>query len=203
MDRTRAQGPDRLLGATGQLPVGEGRVRLLEGLPERPEDLGGDLPHPADRPGVGDERLSPPRPPRESIFNRLMIERTLVAEGMPPADAIRAGVEDRLVPILMTALTAALGLELAADGHIDLDVPVDTYLDVDLTDRYGPASTLRQLLQHRGGYPDAFVGSHHLEDEDAHDLGESPQIEHYVDANPQYGSPSVSTKKRPSQCPVP
>ena len=33
----------------------------------------------AFEPGVGDERLSPPRPPRESIFNRLMIERTLVA----------------------------------------------------------------------------------------------------------------------------
>ena len=33
----------------------------------------------AFEPGVGDERLAPPRPPRESIFNRLMIERTLVA----------------------------------------------------------------------------------------------------------------------------
>ena len=33
----------------------------------------------AFEPGVGDEGRSPPRPPRESIFNRLMIERTLVA----------------------------------------------------------------------------------------------------------------------------
>jgi len=33
----------------------------------------------AFEPGVGDELRSPPRPPRESIFNRLMIERTLVA----------------------------------------------------------------------------------------------------------------------------
>ncbi len=33
----------------------------------------------AFEPGVGDELKSPPRPPRESIFNRLMIERTLVA----------------------------------------------------------------------------------------------------------------------------
>jgi Ca2+-transporting ATPase len=33
----------------------------------------------AFEPGVGDERLSPPRPPHEPIFNRLMIERTLVA----------------------------------------------------------------------------------------------------------------------------
>ena len=33
----------------------------------------------AFEPGIGDERHSPPRPPHESIFNRLMIERTLVA----------------------------------------------------------------------------------------------------------------------------
>ncbi len=33
----------------------------------------------AFEPGLGDELRSPPRPPHESIFNRLMIERTLVA----------------------------------------------------------------------------------------------------------------------------
>ena len=33
----------------------------------------------AFEPGVGDERRRPARPPREPIFNRLMIERTLVA----------------------------------------------------------------------------------------------------------------------------
>jgi Ca2+-transporting ATPase len=33
----------------------------------------------AFEPGLGDELKSPPRPPREPIFNRLMIERTLVA----------------------------------------------------------------------------------------------------------------------------
>ena len=33
----------------------------------------------AFEPGIGDEGRSPPRPPRESIFNRLMIERTVVA----------------------------------------------------------------------------------------------------------------------------
>jgi magnesium-transporting ATPase (P-type) len=33
----------------------------------------------AFEPGTGDERQSPPRPPRESIFNRLMIERTVIA----------------------------------------------------------------------------------------------------------------------------
>lgn len=35
---------------------------------------------------------------------------TLVEQGVPVQQAIREGVEDRLVPILMTALTAALGL---------------------------------------------------------------------------------------------
>jgi magnesium-transporting ATPase (P-type) len=33
----------------------------------------------AFEPGIGDEGRSPPRPPREPIFNRLMIERTIVA----------------------------------------------------------------------------------------------------------------------------
>ncbi len=69
-------------------------------------------------------------------------------------------------------VTAALALELAARGVIDLDVPVDNYLDVDLSDRYGPASTIRQLLQHRGGYPDAILVSHHLDQEDAPSLDE-------------------------------
>ena len=58
-------------------------------------------------------------------------------------------------------VTAALALELAADGVVDLDASVDTYLAADLTDSYGPASTIRQLLRHRGGYPDAVLASHH------------------------------------------
>jgi CubicO group peptidase (beta-lactamase class C family) len=61
-------------------------------------------------------------------------------------------------------VTAALALELAADGVVDLDVSVDTYLEVDLTDGHGPAATIRQLLQHRGGYPDAVLASHHRND---------------------------------------
>lgn len=61
-------------------------------------------------------------------------------------------------------VTAALAFALAAEGAVDLDVPVDHYLDVDLSDSHGPASTLRQLLNPRGGYPDAIVGSHHVED---------------------------------------
>lgn len=64
-------------------------------------------------------------------------------------------------------VTAALALELAAAGRLNLDLPVDHHLGVDLSDAYGSASTIRQLLQHRGGYPDAFVGSHHLDRRDA------------------------------------
>lgn len=69
-------------------------------------------------------------------------------------------------------VTVAIALELAAAGELDLDTPVDTYLDVDLSDEYGPASTIRQLLQHRGGYPDAIVGSHHTDPDDAMGLDE-------------------------------
>lgn len=58
-------------------------------------------------------------------------------------------------------VTATLALGLASDGVVDLDRPVDAYLHADLSDRLGPASTIRQLLQHRGGYPDVIVGTHH------------------------------------------
>jgi CubicO group peptidase (beta-lactamase class C family) len=110
------------------------------------------------------------------VFVMVDADGTVVAEAFGLAD-VTSGREMTLdTPLRMGSIskpiTAALGLELAAHGHLDLDAPVDTYLDVDLTDRYGPASTVRQLLQHRGGYPDAFVGSHHLEEEEAHDLDE-------------------------------
>jgi CubicO group peptidase (beta-lactamase class C family) len=110
------------------------------------------------------------------VFVMVDADGVVMAEAFGLAD-VTTGREMTIdTPLRMGSIskpiTAALGLELAAHGHLDLDVPVDTYLDVDLTDRYGPASTLRQLLQHRGGYPDAFVGSHHLEAEDALDLDE-------------------------------
>ena len=110
------------------------------------------------------------------VFVMVDAEGVVVAEALGSADV--SGDREMTVdtPLrvgsISKPITAALGLELAAQGKIDLDVPVDIYLDVDLTDRYGPASTLRQLLQHRGGYPDAFVGSHHLAAEDAQDLDE-------------------------------
>ena len=110
------------------------------------------------------------------VFVMVDADGTVIAEAFGLADATTGREMTIDTPLRMGSIskpiTAALGLELAAHGHLDLDVPVDTYLDIDLTDRYGPASTLRQLLQHRGGYPDAFVGSHHLEEEDAHDLDE-------------------------------
>lgn len=110
------------------------------------------------------------------VFVMVDADGTVIAAAFGLAD-VTSGREMTIdTPLRMGSIskpiTAALGLELAAHGHLDLDVPVDMYLDVDLTDRYGPASTLRQLLQHRGGYPDAFVGSHHLEEEDAHGLDE-------------------------------
>lgn len=76
-------------------------------------------------------------------------------------------------------VTSAIALELEADGVIDLDVPVDAYLPVQLDDDYGPASTIRQLLQHRGGYPDAFVESHHLDSE------ESVALEEWIERRPR------------------
>lgn len=67
-------------------------------------------------------------------------------------------------------VTAALSLLAAERGAVDLDVPVDRYLDVDLSDHYGPASSIRQILTHRAGYPDVFVGTHHLDPDAATSL---------------------------------
>lgn len=84
---------------------------------------------------------------------------------MSPATPLRLGS-------ISKPITATIALELESAGVIDLDAPADRYLDVDLSDAYGPASTIRQLLQHRGGYPDAIVGSHHADPADATDLDE-------------------------------
>lgn len=110
------------------------------------------------------------------VFVMVDADETAIAEAFGLAD-LSSGREMTVdtpmrVGSISKPITAALGLELEAHDRIDLDVPVDTYLEVQLTDRYGPASTVRQLLQHRGGYPDAFVESHHLEAEDAQTLDE-------------------------------
>lgn len=108
------------------------------------------------------------------VFVMVDHEGIVVAEAFGAADLDdgRAMTVDTPLRVgsLSKPVTAAIALELAETATVDLDVPVDTYLDVDLTDGYGPASTIRQLLRHRGGYPDAIVESHHLEADEAIDL---------------------------------
>jgi CubicO group peptidase (beta-lactamase class C family) len=98
----------------------------------------------------------------------------LVAEGFGEAnlaDQRDMTVDTPLrVGSISKPVTAALALEVAADGLLDLDRPVDDYLDRDLSDSYGRASTVRQLLTHRGGYADAFLASHHVDPSEAVDL---------------------------------
>jgi CubicO group peptidase (beta-lactamase class C family) len=73
---------------------------------------------------------------------------------MTPQTNVRAGSVSKTV--LATAV-----IQLVAQGTLDLDAPVSEYIsDLDLADEYGPASTVGQLLNHMGGYPDAVVLSH-------------------------------------------
>lgn len=99
---------------------------------------------------------------------------TAAAYGMADMEQERPMTVDTPLRVgsLSKPITAALAFELAAEGAVDLDVPVDRYLDVDLSDSHGPASTLRQLVNHRGGYPDAIVGSHHVTDGSATTLAD-------------------------------
>lgn len=53
------------------------------------------------------------------------------------------------------SLTATAVLQLVEKGILELDAPVSNYItDIDLEDDYGLASTVRQLLNHMGGYTD-------------------------------------------------
>jgi len=73
---------------------------------------------------------------------------------MTPQTNIRAGSVSKT--ILATAV-----IQLVEQGTLDLDAPVSEYIsDLDLADEYGPASTVGQLLNHMGGYPDAVILSH-------------------------------------------
>lgn len=59
-------------------------------------------------------------------------------------------------PVLATAV-----MQLVEQGLVDPEVPVSQYIqDLDLTDKYGPASTAAQLLTQRGGYTDDILLSH-------------------------------------------
>ena len=99
---------------------------------------------------------------------------TTAAYGLADLDQERPMTVDTPLRVgsISKPVTAALAFELAAEGMVDLDAPVDRYLDVDLSDDHGPASTIRQLLYHRGGYPDAIVASHHTEAGGARPLDE-------------------------------
>ncbi len=99
---------------------------------------------------------------------------TTAAYGMADADQERPMTVDTPLRVgsISKPVTAALAFELAAKGMVDLDAPVDRYLDVDLSDDHGPASTIRQLVHHRGGYPDAIVASHRTEEGGARSLDE-------------------------------
>ena len=62
------------------------------------------------------------------------------------------------------AFTAAVALQLAEDGRVDLDAPIGDHLPASVTrgllvvrgHDYGPELTARQLLGHRGGLPDVW-----------------------------------------------
>ncbi|MEL7158180.1 MAG: serine hydrolase domain-containing protein [Actinomycetota bacterium] len=99
---------------------------------------------------------------------------TAAAYGMADVEHDRPMTVDTPLRVgsISKPVTAALAFELAARGMIDPDAPVDRYLEVDLSDRHGPASTIRQLLNHRGGYPDAVLGSHRTGADGARSLEE-------------------------------
>jgi len=67
---------------------------------------------------------------------------------------VRAGSVSK--PVMATAV-----MQLVERGLLDLDAPVSDYIsDLGLADRFGEASTIRQLLTLQGGYPDAVVETH-------------------------------------------
>jgi CubicO group peptidase (beta-lactamase class C family) len=73
---------------------------------------------------------------------------------MTSQTAVRAGSVSK-------SLTATAVIQLVEQGILDLDAPVSDYIaDIDLQDSYGQASTIRQLLNHMGGYNDTLVQSH-------------------------------------------
>jgi CubicO group peptidase (beta-lactamase class C family) len=58
-------------------------------------------------------------------------------------------------------VTSAAVLQLVERGLLELDSPVSRYLpDLPLEDRFGPPSTIAQLLALKGGYADVVLESH-------------------------------------------
>ena len=59
------------------------------------------------------------------------------------------------------SVTSAAVLQLVERGLLELDAPVSRYLpDLPLEDRFGPPSTIAQLLALKGGYTDVLLGTH-------------------------------------------
>ena len=103
--------------------------------------------------------------------------RTLISKGygyadlerqipMTPQTNLRAGSVSK--PIVATAV-----MQLVEQGLVELDAPVSKYIpDLKLTDRFGQASTVAQLLTHQSGYTDAVMLSHVPTLEEWQPLGE-------------------------------
>ena len=73
---------------------------------------------------------------------------------MTPQTVIRAGSVSKSV-------TASAVIKLVEQGVLNLDAAVSDYIpDLKLDDEHGPASTIRQLLNHTSGYSDNLLLSH-------------------------------------------
>ncbi len=85
---------------------------------------------------------------------------------MTPQTNLRAGSVSK--PVVATAV-----MQLVDQGLVELDAPISRYIpDLELTDRFGQASTVAQLLTHQSGYTDADLLSHAPTLEEWQPLGE-------------------------------
>ena len=90
---------------------------------------------------------------------------------MTPKTGLRAGSVSK--PVTATAV-----MQLVEQGAMGLDIPVSDYITrLELDDGFGRASTVAELLTHRGGYDDTVVGSH------APTLDEWQPLEQYLAAS--------------------
>jgi len=70
-------------------------------------------------------------------------------------------------------VAAAAVLQLVSEGKLALDAPIDRYLpDLVEPDRFGPVSTVAQLLTMTGGYTDDVLRVHTLDEAELVPLGE-------------------------------
>ena len=71
---------------------------------------------------------------------------------LKPTDRFRIGS-------LTNLFTAVMCLQLTEEGQLDLDLPIDTYLPSEISDRLANSDkiTVRQLLSHRSGLAEAYT----------------------------------------------